>query len=111
MALQGLLLFGTNYVLVYMSETHISSGLTAVIFSSMVFWNILGMRLFYATPLRPLALAGASLGVLGVGLVFAPELTSFSAGGTGSWNVTRGSPPARFFSCDRYLPPSAAGTR
>ena len=83
MALQGLLLFGTNYVLVYLSEEHISSGLTAVIFSSMVFWNILGMRYFYATPLRPMALAGASLGVLGVGLVFAPELTRFSAGGAG----------------------------
>lgn len=83
MALQGFLLFGTNYVLVYLSEAHISSGLTAVIFSSMVFWNILGMRYFYATPLRPATLAGATLGVLGVVLVFAPELTLFSTGGAG----------------------------
>lgn len=80
MALQGLLLFCANYVLVYLSEVHISSGLTAVIFSSMAFWNILGMRLFYATPLRPAALIGALVGVSGVALVFAPELTVFSKG-------------------------------
>jgi drug/metabolite transporter (DMT)-like permease len=77
-ALQGLLLFGANYVLVYLSEGHVSSGLTAVIFSSMAFWNILGMRYFYATPLRPAALIGAALGILGVAIVFAPELTLFS---------------------------------
>jgi drug/metabolite transporter (DMT)-like permease len=77
-ALQGLLLFGANYVLVYLSEGHVSSGLTAVIFSSMAFWNILGMRYFYATPLRPAALIGAALGILGVAIVFAPELTIFS---------------------------------
>jgi len=83
LALQGLLLFGTNYVLVYLSETHISSGLTAVIFSSVAFWNILGMRCFYATPMRPAALLGAVLGVLGVAAVFLPELTIFSARGSG----------------------------
>lgn len=83
LVLQGLLLFGSNYVLVYLSETHISSGLTAVIFSSMVFWNIIGMRYFYATPMRPAALLGAALGVLGVAIVFLPELTISSADGRG----------------------------
>ena len=83
MALQGFLLFGANYVLVYLSEAHVSSGLTAVIFSSMAFWNILGMRYFYATALRPAALIGAAFGILGVAIVFAPELTIFSKDGGG----------------------------
>ncbi len=83
MALTGFLLFGANYVLVYLSESHISSGLTAVVFSSMVFWNIFGMRYFYATPLRPASLVGATLGVLGVAMVFAPELKLFSTGDAG----------------------------
>jgi len=55
MALQGLLLFGANYVLVYLSEAHISSGLTAVIFSSIAFWKHPGHALFLpdaAAPLR-----------------------------------------------------------
>jgi len=90
MALQGLLLFGANYVLVYLSEGHISSGLTAVIFSSMAFWNILGTRYFYRTPLRPAALLGAALGVVGVAIVFAPELTVFSNGKAGMLGLTYG---------------------
>jgi len=90
MALQGLLLFGANYVLVYLSEAHISSGLTAVIFSSMAFWNILGMRYFYQTPLRTAALLGAGLGVVGVALVFAPELTVFSKEKSGMLGLTCG---------------------
>ena len=80
MAVQGSLLFGANYVLVYLSEQHIPSGLTAVIFCSMVFWNMLGARVFFGTPLKARAWIGATLGVAGVGLVFAPELTIFSRG-------------------------------
>lgn len=83
MALQGALLFGANYVLVYLSEAHISSGLTAVIFSSMVFWNMLGMRYFYAEPLRSSALIGATVGVVGVAMVFASALTLSSTGNGG----------------------------
>ncbi len=90
MALQGLLLFGANYVLVYLSEAYISSGLTAVIFSSMAFWNILGMRYFYRTPLRPAALLGAGLGVVGVAIVFTPELTVFSKEKAGMLGLTYG---------------------
>ena len=74
MAAQGALLFGLNYVCVYLAETQISSGLVAVIFSLIVFCNILGTRLFFATPLRPAMLAGASLGVAGVTLIFLPEI-------------------------------------
>jgi drug/metabolite transporter (DMT)-like permease len=81
MALQGSLLFGLNYVCVYLAEGQITSGLVAVIFSLMVFLNIIGTRLFFATPLRPVALLGAVLGVGGVALVFMPELSHASETG------------------------------
>jgi drug/metabolite transporter (DMT)-like permease len=74
MALQGALLFGINYVLVYLAEGQISSGLVAVAFSLIVFLNILGARLFFGTSVRPSVLVGAALGVGGVALVFLPEL-------------------------------------
>ncbi len=80
MALQGLLLFGLNYVCVYVAETQISSGLVAVVFSLILFLNILGTRVFFATPLRPAIVVGAALGVAGVALVFLPEL-GHQAGG------------------------------
>jgi drug/metabolite transporter (DMT)-like permease len=81
MALQGALLFGLNYVCVYLAEGQISSGLVAVIFSLMVFLNIAGARLFFATPLKPAALLGAMLGVGGVAMVFMPEFGHASGKG------------------------------
>jgi drug/metabolite transporter (DMT)-like permease len=74
MALQGALLFGLNYVLVYLSEMRISSGLVALIFSLIVFFNIAGTRIFFGTPLVPATLFAAVLGVGGVALIFLPEL-------------------------------------
>jgi drug/metabolite transporter (DMT)-like permease len=76
MALQGALLFGLNYVCVYLAEGQISSGLVAVVFSGIVFLNIFGTRAFFKTPIKPTTLLGAMLGVGGVALVFLPEIGS-----------------------------------
>jgi drug/metabolite transporter (DMT)-like permease len=81
MALQGALLFGLNYVCVYRAESQISSGLVAVVFSLIVFFNIAGTRLFFKTPIRPTTVVGAFLGVGGVALIFLPELRRPAQGG------------------------------
>src|SRR5882762_7220546 len=73
MALQGSLLFGGNYVCVYLAETHITSGLVAVAFSLLVVLNIVGSRIFFGTPLRRATVLGAILGLTGIVLVFLPE--------------------------------------
>jgi drug/metabolite transporter (DMT)-like permease len=84
LAVLGLLLFGLNYVLVYRSEQHLTSGLVAVVFALLVFWNLLGARVFFGTPAPPAVIAGAALGFAGVALLFWPELRSVRAGqGTG----------------------------
>lgn len=80
LALLGLLLFGLNYVLVYRAEQHLPSGLVAVIFSFLVFWNLIGARLFFGTPAPPAVALGAVLGVAGVALLFWPEVTSLHSG-------------------------------
>jgi len=72
MALQGVLLFGINYVCAYLAEGRISSGLVALIFSLVALLNIFGTRIFFGTPLRPAAVFGAVLGIGGVTLVFLP---------------------------------------
>jgi drug/metabolite transporter (DMT)-like permease len=74
-AVLGLLLFGLNYVLVYRAEATLTSGLVAVLFAFMVFWNLLGARVFFSTPAPAAVLVGAVLGVSGVGLLFWPELS------------------------------------
>jgi len=86
MALQGFLLFGVNYVCVYLAETEITSGLVAVVFSLLVILNIVFTRLFFATPLKPSAMIGAVLGIGGIVLVFLPEIVR----GTGGRNPALG---------------------
>ena len=80
LALLGLLLFGVNYVFVYESEQHLTSGLVAVLFALMVFENLLGARIFFGTPVPRAVLAGAVLGFAGVALLFWPEVAGFHAG-------------------------------
>jgi len=86
MALQGFLLFGVNYMCVYLAETEITSGLVAVVFSLLVILNIVFTRLFFGTPLKPSAMIGAVLGIGGIVLVFLPEIVR----GTGGRNPALG---------------------
>jgi len=77
MVLLGILLFALNYWLFYVAELHLTSGLVAVVFSTMVIWNILFGTFFIGTPVRSKVLIGAFLGLTGICLVFWPELASF----------------------------------
>jgi drug/metabolite transporter (DMT)-like permease len=80
LALLGLLLFGINYVLTYRSEQYLTSGLVSVLFALVVFWNLLGARLFFGTPAPGAVIVGAVLGVAGVGFLFWPEVAGVRAG-------------------------------
>jgi drug/metabolite transporter (DMT)-like permease len=76
--LQGALLFSLNYLLVYLAELRLTSGLVAVIFSMLVFMNILIGALFLGTPVRRNVVLGALIGLVGISLVFLSELSAFS---------------------------------
>jgi drug/metabolite transporter (DMT)-like permease len=73
-AAQGTLLFGLNYLGVYLAEQYIASGLVAVLFSLIVFLNLVGVRIFFRTPISARIAFGAALGVTGVALLFWREL-------------------------------------
>lgn len=76
---QGALLFGFNYLCVYWAEQHIASGLVAVLFSLIVFLNIVGVRVFFGIGINRRTLAGAAVGVTGVVLLFWRELSAMQA--------------------------------
>ncbi|MCK5420247.1 MAG: DMT family transporter, partial [Desulfobacterales bacterium] len=78
MALQGLVLFSVNYWLIYLAEVHVTSGLVAVIFSSIVFMNMINGAVFLNSPIRSNVVLGGGMGVVGIVLVFWPQLASFS---------------------------------
>jgi len=89
-ALQGSLLFGFNYVTIYWAEQHVASGLVAVLFSTIVFMSIVGTRTAFATPITARALLGAAAGVVGVALLFLPELAAARNGGEAALGIVYG---------------------
>lgn len=79
LALTGALQYGLNYLCVYEAERHVPSGLVAVLYSLMVFGNALGGWLAFRQRVERHFLAGGALGVLGVVLVFWPEVAAAGA--------------------------------
>jgi drug/metabolite transporter (DMT)-like permease len=76
--LMGVFLFGLNYVLAYRAQLHITSALTAIAFSSIVWMNILNARLFFGVRSDPRVLIGSVLGVAGIVTLFAPQIGEIS---------------------------------
>lgn len=72
-ALQGILLFGANYWLVYISELYLSSGLVAVAFSTIIFLNIFFGALFLGDEVNKQIIIGAILGLIGTVLIYQAE--------------------------------------
>ena len=79
-ALLGLLLFGINYVVAYRAQIHITSALTAIAFSTMVWMNIFNARIFFGVRADGRVLLGALLGLAGVATLFAPQIGELSLG-------------------------------
>jgi drug/metabolite transporter (DMT)-like permease len=81
-ALQGFFLFSLNYVLVYFSEVYITSGLVSVLFSAVIIFNVLFGALFLRNPVRARVVLGSIVGILGLSLIFWPELAGLTLQGT-----------------------------
>jgi drug/metabolite transporter (DMT)-like permease len=88
MALLGILLFGTNYWLVYLAEIHLPSGLVAVVFSSIIFLNIINGALFLKSKIRIYVVYGAIIGIIGIVLVFKDEILFFSLSSDNSFALS-----------------------
>lgn len=73
-ALQGATLFCLNYWMTYLSTQYLTSGLVAVLFTSIIFFNLVNGRLLFGTRIERRVLVAAVAGVTGVGLLFVPEL-------------------------------------
>ena len=78
MLLQGVLLFGLNYLCFYQAELYVTSGLAAVIFSSILVMNIVNGSLFLGSSINGKVVLGGTLGLIGIVLVFLPEISHFS---------------------------------
>lgn len=76
---QGIALFCCNFLCFYYASQYVSSGLLAVVFSTAPIWNAINGRLFMGRPIRQPVVAGALLGLAGIGMLFLPQMQ-------GHWN-------------------------
>lgn len=73
-AVQGATLFCLNYWFTYLSTQYLTSGLVAVLFTAIIFFNLVNSRMLFGMRIERRVLAAAGAGVLGVALLFLPEL-------------------------------------
>ena len=78
MVLHGICLFSLNFVCVYTAGLTVSSGLLAVIFSSSTLFNAINNRIFWGEKPTPAVFAAGVLGIVGLSLMFWPELAEDS---------------------------------
>ena len=82
MFLQGCATFGLSYICTYTSEQYLVSGLVAVLFALMVFWNPLLNRLAFGTPLGWRTWSAGAVAICGVTLLFFQSIV-------GAWSELR----------------------
>jgi drug/metabolite transporter (DMT)-like permease len=76
--LLGFFLFGLNYVFAYRAQIYITSALTAIAFSTIVWMNILNARFFFGIRAGRRTIFGSLLGVAGIVTLFAPQVQDIS---------------------------------
>ena len=76
--LQGTLLFSLNYFLVYYGTAYITTGLVAVVFSTIIVFNAVFERLFFGVELEARVVIAALIGFSGIALIFWPEISEIS---------------------------------
>ena len=75
-ALQGLCVFGLNFLCFYHAISYINSGLESVIFSMAVLFNAINSRLFFGQKIVAQFFPAVVLGFLGMFLLFWQDLSS-----------------------------------
>jgi drug/metabolite transporter (DMT)-like permease len=76
--LLGMLLFCLNYIVTYYAQQYITSALTAIAFSTMLWMNIINSRIFFGVRAGSLVVSGALMGVAGILILFMPQVAELS---------------------------------
>ncbi len=85
--LLGTFIFGLNYMAAYWAQVYISSAMNAIVFSSMLWLNILNARALFKVRIEPHVYLGATMGVIGLAILFWPQLREASWGAGASVGI------------------------
>lgn len=72
--LQGFFNFSLNYILTYVAEEKLSSGLVALTFTLLVYFNMIGMKIWFKKPISKNVFFGGLLGAFGIICLFWKEI-------------------------------------
>ncbi len=88
--LQGLFNFCLNYILTYTSEKYINSGLVALTFTSLIYFNMAGMKIFFKKRITVNVFIGAVLGCCGITALFWREISDVNLGAMSLYGILIG---------------------
>ena len=76
--LLGINLFSLNYILFYIANLYLISGIVAVCFSALIFMNILNERIFFQIKATYKTYLASMIGLLGLFIIFYKEIIGFT---------------------------------
>ncbi|MBW2178101.1 MAG: DMT family transporter [Deltaproteobacteria bacterium] len=79
MAVQGFTLFGLGYCMSYLATSYLTSGLVAVVYTTVLMGNILNLKLFMRQAVAWRAFWGGMLGLSGICIIFWHDLAALTA--------------------------------
>jgi len=75
-ALQGLFLFSSNYLIFYWATSLLTSGIVALMFSTVILMNIINGAIFMRLAVSRRVVLGACFGIAGIASIFWAELSA-----------------------------------
>ncbi len=87
-AIQGIFLFCLNYWVFYIASGYLTSGLVAISFSTIFLMNIFNQAIFFKKRVELKTIIASLLGLIGIGLVFYPEIKTLSWKSDILWGLT-----------------------
>ncbi|MGB3725168.1 MAG: EamA family transporter [Glaciecola sp.] len=78
-AVAGIFLYTFDYSFLYAAQQHMISALLAVLSSTVIYFNVILRRVLMGKHMRLEVIIGATIGMLGIVLIFLPEFAAFSA--------------------------------
>jgi drug/metabolite transporter (DMT)-like permease len=76
--LAGVFLYTLDYSFLYAAQQHMISALLAVLSSSVIYFNVILRRFALGAPIRIEVVIGATVGLVGIACIFAPEFEAFT---------------------------------
>lgn len=77
-ALAGIFIYCLDYSFLYAAQHHMISALLAVLSSSVIYFNVILRRILMGKPMRMEVVVGATVGLIGIVMIFLPEFEAFS---------------------------------